>query len=65
MPKETAMTKQEVIELLESMPDRIDPERLMEMLYLKAKLERSEAAAARGELLSQEELEAESDKWFE
>jgi hypothetical protein len=59
------MTKQEVIELADRFPEEIDPEQLMTELYLKAKLDRAEAAVARGEVLSHEEVVERSRQWFE
>ena len=58
------MKKQEVVELLNHFPDEVDTEKLMESLYLRAKLERAEAAVARGETLTHDELVEESKKWF-
>jgi predicted transcriptional regulator len=36
----------------------------MHELYLKAKIDRAEAAIARGEVVSQEEVERRSREWF-
>lgn len=58
------MKNQEVVELLNQFPDEVDAEKLMETLYLRAKLDRAEAAVARGEILTHDELVAESKKWF-
>jgi hypothetical protein len=59
------MHKQEVLTILERLPDPLDPEQLMYELYVKAKIERAEAAIARGEVVSQEEVERRSQQWFE
>ncbi|HUT12270.1 MAG TPA: hypothetical protein VMY42_17365 [Thermoguttaceae bacterium] len=59
------MKKQEVLEMLEHLPDQIDPEQLMHELYLKAKLERAEAAISEGHVVSQEEVVRRSKEWFE
>jgi hypothetical protein len=60
-----AMTKQEVLEMIERLPEQIDPEQLMAELYLKAKLDRAEAAVARGEVVNHEEVVQRSRQWFE
>jgi hypothetical protein len=62
--KENAVKKQAVVELLNQFPDEVDAEKLMESLYLRAKLDRAEGAVARGETLTHEELVEESKKWF-
>jgi hypothetical protein len=46
------------------LPDPFDPEVFMYELYLKTKIEHSEAAIARDELLSQEEVVRRSQEWF-
>jgi predicted transcriptional regulator len=58
------MQKQEVLSILDHLPDPLDPEELMHELYLKAKIDRAEAAIARGEVVSQEEVERRSREWF-
>jgi predicted transcriptional regulator len=58
------MNKQEVLDMIEHLPDPIDPEQLMTELYWKAKLDRAEAAVARGEVVSQEEVVQRSRQWF-
>lgn len=50
------MNKQEVLDIIDHLPEQIDPEQLMTELYLKAKLDRAEAAVASGEVVSQEEV---------
>ena len=59
------MKKQEVLAILDRLPDPLDPEQLMYHLYLKAKIERAEEAIVRGELVSQEEVVRQSQEWFE
>ena len=56
------MTKQEVISLLDQYPEEVDTEELIYGLYLKAKLERAEAAVQRGEVLSHEVIKR-SQEW--
>ena len=58
------MKKQEVLDLIDHLPEQIDPEQLMTELYLKVKLDRAEAAVARGEVVSQEEVVQRSRQWF-
>ena len=58
------MNKQEVLDLIDHFPEQIDPEQLMTELYLKAKLDRAEAAVAKGEIASQEEVVQRSRQWF-
>lgn len=59
------MKKQEVLDILEQLPDPIDPEQLMYKLYVKAKLDRAEAAVERGHVVSQDEVIRRSREWFE
>jgi len=59
------MNKQEVLDLVERLPEPIDPERLMSELYLKTKLDRAEAAAAQGKVVSHEEVVQRSRRWSE
>ncbi len=59
------MHKQDVITLLEHLPDPLDPEVLMHELYLKAKIDRAEEAIARGEIVNQDEVVRRSQEWFE
>jgi hypothetical protein len=58
------MKKQAVVELLNQFPDEVDAEKLMESLYLRAKLDRAEATVARGQTLTHGDLVEESEKWF-
>ena len=58
------MKKQEIVELLNHFPDEVNAEKLMEALSLRAKLVRAEAAVARGETLTHDELVEESKSWF-
>ncbi len=59
------MNKHEVLEILDRLPDQIDPEQLMDELYLKAKLDRAESSVARDEVVSHEEVVQRSRQWFE
>jgi hypothetical protein len=59
------MNKQEVLDLIDHFPEQIDTEQLISELYLKAKLDRAEAAVARDEVVSHEEVVQRSRQWFE
>jgi hypothetical protein len=59
-----SMDKQEVLAILDQFPEQVDAEQLMAELYLKAKLDRAEAAASREEVISQEEVVQRSRQWF-
>jgi len=59
------MNKQDVQAILDQFPEQVDTEQLMTELYLKAKLDRAEAAVAREEVVSQEEVIQRSRQWFE
>ncbi len=58
------MKKNEVLELLREMPDDIDADDLICRLYLKQKLEASEAAAETGEVIPHAEVVRRSDEWL-
>ncbi len=59
------MKKQEVLDILERLPDQIDPEQLIRELYVKAKLERAETAVAEGDVVAHDEVVKRSREWFE
>lgn len=59
------MTKQDVLDLIEPLAEEVDPETLMDRLYLRAKLERAEAAVAAGKVLSHDDVVKRSETWFE
>jgi hypothetical protein len=59
------MTKQEVQAILDQFFEQVDTEQLIGELYLKAKLDRAEAAVAREETVSHEEVVDRSRQWFE
>ena len=59
------MNKREVMDIIDHFPEYNDLEKLVAKLYLKAKLDRAEAAVARGEVVSQEEVVQRSRQWFE
>ena len=59
------MKKKDVIELLEAMPDEIDPRDLIYKLYLKQKVEAADAAVAAGDLLDHDEVVRITNSWPE
>jgi hypothetical protein len=58
------MKKNDILELLRDMPEEIDAEELMYRLYLRQKLEASEAAVEAGNVLSHEEVVQRSEDWL-
>jgi hypothetical protein len=58
-----AISKGEVLELVNQFPDQIEIEELIHRLYLREKLEASEADIEAGRTLSTEELRTETAKW--
>jgi hypothetical protein len=62
--KKSTMNKHEVLEIVDHLPEPIDPEQLMAELYLKAKLDHAETAVAQGNVVSHEEAVERSRKWF-
>jgi hypothetical protein len=56
--------KEEIRHLLDKLPDDVSLEQIQYHIYVKQKVERSLAAADRGETLSQEEVEARMAKWL-
>lgn len=58
------MKKTEVIELIETLPDEIDPDDLIYRIYLKKKLDKAERELERGEVLSHEEVLRSIEEWL-
>jgi hypothetical protein len=58
------MKKQEVLEMLDRLPDQFDPEQLMGDLYLRAKLESAEAAVSAGKTVRHEQVVEQTQQWF-
>ena len=54
------MKKHELLAMLERLPDEFEPERLIDELYVRAKIERAEEAIARGDVVSHQEVVARS-----
>ncbi len=61
----TAVKKQELLEMLERLPEEIDPEDLMHELYLRAKIEKAELAVDQGKTVTQQQVVEQSREWFE
>jgi hypothetical protein len=58
------LTKQQLREFVEGLPDEVDVEDVMYRLYLREKLEASEAAIREGRTLSQADVEQRVQQWF-
>ena len=58
------IAKQQVINMIEDLPERIDVDELMYRLYLREKLEAAEEDVREGRLISHEEVVKETTKWF-
>ncbi|HEU5249107.1 MAG TPA: hypothetical protein VFW15_03905 [Thermoanaerobaculia bacterium] len=61
--KTVTIAKQEVIQLLEQMPEPVEIEELIYRLYLREKLAAAEADIAAGRTVSAEEVRAEAASW--
>jgi hypothetical protein len=57
------ISKQELLKLIDGLPESVDVDDLMHKLWLQAKLERSEEAIRQGRTLSQSALIAEVQQW--
>jgi hypothetical protein len=58
------MKKSEVLDLLRRMPDDVDVDDLIYRIYLKQKLEASEAAAEAGDLIPHDEVVRRREEWL-
>ena len=58
------MKKNDILELLRDMPEEIDAEELIYRVYLRQKLEASEAVAAAGKVFSHQEVVRRSEEWM-
>jgi len=57
------VTRDEVLELVRNLPDKIDIEELIYRLYLREKLAAAEEDIAAGRTLSTEELRTQASSW--
>lgn len=57
------MKKEDVLDILEKMPDELDVDQLIYTLYLKRKLELAKADIAAGRVVPHEEVEREMRAW--
>ena len=64
MSETTLVKKDDVLALLRRMPDEIDMEDLQYRLYVLQKIKEGEAAFQAGDVVSQEELEQQSEEWL-
>jgi hypothetical protein len=55
--------KADVVELLQDLPDEVDPEELIYRLYLKQKLDQAQAAASAGDTVTHEEAIRIAESW--
>ncbi len=58
------MKKQEVLDMLDRLPDQFDPEELIGDLYLKARLELAEMAVREGRTIGHEDVIKQTQEWF-
>jgi len=60
----TMITKKQLKETIEKLPEEFSLEDLMDRLILLDKIERAEKESERGETITEEELDKELEKWF-
>ena len=58
------LAKQQILEMINNLPEEIDVDELMYRLYLWQKLQSAEDDVSKGRLLSHEDLTKESSQWF-
>ena len=59
------ITKTKVKETLEKFPEEFSIDELVEKLIIIDKVERARQQSKNGEVISEEELDADVEKWFE
>lgn len=59
------ITKSDLLNMIDKMPDDIDIDELIYSLYLKKKLELAEKDVANGRIKSHENVVMETEKWFD
>lgn len=58
------IAKQQVLDMIKDLPEKVDVDELMYRLYLKEKLEAAEKDVCEGRLIPHEEVVRETSKWF-
>jgi len=58
------IAKQQVLDMINALPEKIDIDELMYRLYLRQKLEAAEEDVSEGRLISHEEAVKETSRWF-
>ncbi len=58
------MRKQELRDLIESLPEDVDPDDVLYRVYLKAKLDAAEDDVAQGRLVPHDQVVERSDEWL-
>jgi hypothetical protein len=56
--------KNQILEMIKGLPEKIDVDELIYTLYLKQKLETAEKDVQEGRLVAQEDVVKETSKWF-
>ena len=56
--------KNQILEMIKGLPEKIDVEELIYTLYLKQKLENAEKDVREGRLVAHEDVIKETSKWF-
>ncbi|MCX5868100.1 MAG: hypothetical protein NT009_11620 [Proteobacteria bacterium] len=56
--------KNQILEMIKGLPEKIDVEELIYTLYLKQKLETAEKDVREGRLVAHEDVVKETSKWF-
>lgn len=58
------IAKNQVMDLIKDLPEKIDIEELMYRLYLREKIEAAEKDVVTGKLISHDDVVQETSKWF-
>jgi hypothetical protein len=58
------IAKQQVLDMIKELPEKIDVDELMYRLYLRQKLEAAEEDVREDRLIPHEEVVEETSKWF-
>lgn len=60
----SSIAKQQVLDLIKHLPQRVDIDEIIYRLYLRQKLELAEQDIRKDRLVSHEEVVKETSKWF-